>query len=199
MRVGEASHPGPATEDIHEVFEERIDDRFNSEIVEKIQGLNASHENWVLDNLDKRGASTGMRVATNNFERKLYASKANVEEAIEKMIKLEIDVLVATEPGQASIYNEEMIETVAREFGFDVKIIKRSRDGTQGGIAIIINERWAKIPSVVTEYNPEEENLKGRLMSIEFDNKKEGQHNKIQIIGAHLINSAHTCQRQKDY
>ena len=156
-----------------------------------MQDLSASHENWVLDDLDKRGASTGMRVATNKFERKLYASKANVEEAIEKMIKLEIDVLVATEPGQASIYNEEMIKTVARELGFDVKIIKRSRYGTQGGIAIIINERWAKIPSVVTEYNPEEENLKGRLMSIEFDNKKEGQHNKIQIIGAHLINSAH--------
>ena len=191
MRVGEASHPGPVTEDIHETFEERINNRFNSEVLEKMQDLSASHENWVLDDLDKRGASTGMRVATNNFERKLYASKANVEEAIEKMIKLEIDVLVATEPGQASIYNEEMIKTVAREFGFDVKIIKRSRDGTQGGIAIIINERWAKIPSVVTEYNPEEENLKGRLMSIEFDNKKEGQHNKIQIIGAHLINSAH--------
>ena len=44
-----------------------------------------------------------MQVATNNFERKLYASKANIEEAIEKMIKLEIDVLVATEPGQASL------------------------------------------------------------------------------------------------
>ena len=160
MRVGEASHPGPGAEDIHEIFEERIGDRFNSEVLEKMQGLTASHENLVLDNLDERGASTGMRVATNNFERKLYASKANVEEAIEKMIKLEIDVLVATEPGQASIYNEEMIKTVAREFGFDVKIIKRSRDGTQGGIAVVINERWAKIPSVVTEYNPAEENLK---------------------------------------
>ena len=55
-------------------------------------------------------------------------------------------------------------------------------------MAIIINERWAKIPSVVTEYNPGEENLKGRLMSIEFDNKNEEQHNKIHIIGAHLIN-----------
>ena len=94
---------------------------------------------------DKRGASTGTRVATNNFERTLYTSNANVEEAIEKMITLEIDVLVATEPGQASMHNEEMIKTVARAFGFDAKIIKRSRDGTQGGIAMIINERWAKI------------------------------------------------------
>ena len=46
------------------------------------------------------------------------------------MIKLEIDVPVATEPGQASIYNEEMIKTVARGCGLDVKMIQRSRDGT---------------------------------------------------------------------
>ena len=133
MRVGEASHPGPMTEDIHETFEERINNRFNSEVLERIQGLSASHENLVLDNLDKREASTGMRVATKNFERKLYASKANVEETIEKMITLEIDVLVATEPGQASIYNEEMIKTVARAFWFDVKIIKRSSPGRNPG------------------------------------------------------------------
>ena len=132
-RVGEASHPGPMTEDTHETFEERINNRFNSEVLEKVQGPSVSHENWSLDDLDKRGTSTGMRVATNNFERKLYASKANVEEAIEKMTELEIDVLVATEPGQASIYNEEMIKAVAREFGFDVKTIQRSRDGDQGG------------------------------------------------------------------
>ena len=82
--MGETSHPGPVTEDIHEMFEERISNRFNSEVLEKTQGLSASHENWVLDNLDKRGASTGMRVATIDFERKLYASNANVEEAIGK-------------------------------------------------------------------------------------------------------------------
>jgi hypothetical protein len=37
------------TEDIHETFEERINNRFNSEVLEKMQDLSASHENWVLD------------------------------------------------------------------------------------------------------------------------------------------------------
>ena len=60
------------------------------------------------------------------------------------MTKLEIDVLIATEPGQASIYNEEMIKTVARGVEFGVKIIKRNRDGAQGRMAMIIGERWAK-------------------------------------------------------
>ena len=94
-----------------------------------------------------------------------------------------------------------MMKAVARGFKFDVKMIKRGRDGTQGGIAMIIGERWAKIPSVATEYNSAEENLKGRLMSIVFDNKMEGQHHKVQIIGAHPIESTHThtCQKEKDY
>ena len=52
MRVGEASHPGPMAEDIHETFEERINNRFNSEVLERMPILRASHENWVLDNLD---------------------------------------------------------------------------------------------------------------------------------------------------
>ena len=39
-------------------------------------------------------------------------------------VKLEIDVLVAIEPRQASIYNEEMIKTVVTGFGLDMKIIK---------------------------------------------------------------------------
>ena len=107
-----------------------------------------SHENWVLVNLDKKGTSTGMCIATNNFERKLYASKANVAEANKKMRTLEIDVLVATEPGQASTYNKEMIKTVAREFGFGVKIITRSRDGTQGG-----SSRDERKMGEDTEYN----------------------------------------------
>lgn len=85
----------------------------------------------MLDDLDKRGETTGIRAATHNVERKLYASKENVVETIENTKIMEIDVLIATEPGQASIYNEEMIKTVARLYGFDVKVIKRGRDGAQ--------------------------------------------------------------------
>jgi hypothetical protein len=54
-----------------------------------------------------------------------------------------------------------------------------------------MNQRWAKVPSVVTEYRPETAHLRGRLMCLEFDNQQGGQHHKVQIIGAHLLNSAH--------
>ena len=53
---------------------------------------------------------------------------------------------------------------------------------------------WSKIPSVVRAYDPLDPSLKGRLLSIEFNNKKAGQHNTVQTIGAHLINAAHTQQ-----
>ena len=38
MRVGEASHPGPMAEDIHEMFEGRSNDIFNSEMLVMITG-----------------------------------------------------------------------------------------------------------------------------------------------------------------
>ena len=56
---------------------------------------------------------------------------------------------------------------------------------------MIINQRWAKVPSVVTEYRPEKAHLWGRLVCLEFDNQQGDQHHKVQIIGAHLLNSAH--------
>ena len=67
--------------------------------------MRAEHENWRMDNLDTRDCSTGLRIVTQNFERKLLGSVENIEEVIQNMEKQEIDVLVATstEPGVASI------------------------------------------------------------------------------------------------
>ena len=57
---------------------------------------------------------------------------------------------------------------------------------------MILNQKWSKVPNVVTEYMPKQfKHLRGRLMCLEFDNQREGQHNKVQIIWAHLLNSAH--------
>ena len=132
-----------------------------------------------------------MRVVGQNFERKLYASEKNIVEAVEKMIRLEIDVLVGTEPGKASRFNEKQVKAVTRRYGFDAKLIKRDGNKNGGGVIMIMNQRWAKVPSVVTEYRPEKAHLRGRLMCLEFDNQQGGQHHKVQIIGAHLLNSAH--------
>ena len=181
---------------------ERVEDDFNERIGQRLEGRMAldaestqgqlSHLNWTLDDLDSRSKETGLRAATNNFQRKLYASVANMIETFENMVNMEIDVLIGTEPGMASHYNEALLIKTARLYDFDVKLSFRSRDDVQGGIVVVMSRTWAKIPSTVRRYDPSDRNLKGRLLSIEFNNKTNGQHNKVQIIGAHLVNSAHT-------
>ena len=81
-RVGEASHPGPQGD--HNDHDHEIDEQEEMEarrqhnacetILEKEGGRRGEHENWILDDLDKRGEGIGMRVVGQNFERKLYAS-----------------------------------------------------------------------------------------------------------------------------
>jgi hypothetical protein len=69
-RVGEASHPGPQGDDNdhnHEIDEqEEMEARrqYNAceTILEGEGGRRGEHENWILDDLDKRGEGIGMRV-----------------------------------------------------------------------------------------------------------------------------------------
>ena len=182
------------TDDVSSEWSARVDQRFEDKLLsdaESTQGA-LEHPNWTLDNLDTREKETGMRLAPNNFQRKLYASAANMTETMENMVNMKIDVLIGTEPGLASLYNEALLKKTARAYGFDVKLIFRNRTDPHGGIVVIMGQMWSKIPSVVRSYDPLDPNLEGRLLSIEFNNKKAGQHNKVQIIGAHLINAAHT-------
>ena len=153
--------------------------------------LQANHGVWKGDNLNHKGSATGMRVATLNFNRKLYASDTSMNQALDGMEELQLDVLIGIEPGQASRFNSARIQTLARNRGMDVKLIRRSLTGSDGGIIMITNKEWSKIPNHVTPYFAAKKDLNGRLMNIVFDNKEiNGDHSKVQIIAAHLLNSA---------
>ena len=94
----------------------RIDQRFEDKLLsdaESTQGA-LEHLHWTLDNLDTREEETGMRLASNNFQRKLYADVANMTGTLENMVNMKIDVLVGTEPGLASLYNESLLKKTAR-------------------------------------------------------------------------------------
>ena len=93
---------------------QRFEDKLLSD-AESTQGA-LEHPNWTLDNLDTRKEETGMRLASNNFQRKLYASVANMTQTMENMVKMEIDVLIGTEPGVASSYNEALLKKTARAY-----------------------------------------------------------------------------------
>ena len=153
--------------------------------------LQTNHGVWKGDNLNHKGSATGMRVATLNFNRILYASDTNMNQALNGMEELQLDVLIGIEPGQASRFNSARIQTLARNRGMDVKLIRRSLTRSDGGIVMITNKEWSKISNHVTPYFAAKKDLYGRLMNIVFDNKEiNGDHSKVQIIAAHLLNSA---------
>ena len=141
------------TDDASSEWIARVDQRFEDKLLsdaESTQGV-LEHPNWTLDNLDTREKETVMRLASNNFQRKLYASVANMTETIimENMVNMKIDVLIGTEPGLASSFNEALLKKTARAYGFDVKLIFRNRTDPHGGIVVIMGQMWSKIPSVV--------------------------------------------------
>jgi ribonuclease HI len=142
--------------------------------------------------MDVKTPTTGLRIATYNFERKLYADTKHMEDALQNMQHMGINILVCTEPGQASLFNTTRITNVARSAGYNVKYSYRDRTQPHGGIVIITDPAWSKIPCQTKMYEPPSKHLRGRMMSITFDNKTQGEHNKLQIIAAHLLNSAHT-------
>ena len=110
------------TDDASSEWIARVDQRFEDKLLsdaESTQGV-LEHPNWTLDNLDTREKETVMRLASNNFQRKLYASVANMTETMENMVNMKIDVLIGTEPGLASLFNEPPLKKTARAYGFDV-------------------------------------------------------------------------------
>ena len=153
--------------------------------------LPSFHDLWKGDNLRIKEDSVGLRIANLNFCRKLYASDLSMTQALDTMERLQLDILIGIEPGQASLFNSARLKPLARSRGMDVKLIRRNFTGCDGGVVMVTNKEWSKIPNEVIPYKCMKEHLNGRIMNIIFDNKdKNGDHSKIQIIAAHLLNSA---------
>jgi len=154
IRIGEASHPGPGINEDTEIYEGKRGMAMGEAFKEAAE-LFANHGVWKGDNLTRKGDSTGMRLAILNFNRKLYVSDANINQALDGMEKLGLDVLIGVEPGQASRFNSARIQTLARNRGMEAKLIRRSHTGSDGGIVMITNKEWSKIPHKITPYRTE--------------------------------------------
>ena len=74
-----------------------------------------------------------MMLASNNFQRKLYASVTNMTETMENMVNIKTDVLIGTEPRLASLYNEALLKKTARAYGFDAKTHFQEQDRSAWG------------------------------------------------------------------
>jgi hypothetical protein len=143
IRIGEASHPGPGMNEDAEIYEGKRGMAMGETFKEAAVLFN-NHGVWKRDNLTRKGNSTGMRLAILNFNRKLYVSDTNINQALGGMEKLELDVLIGVEPSRASLFNSARIQTLARNRGMEAKLIRRSHTGSDGGILMITNKEWSK-------------------------------------------------------
>ena len=162
------------TDDVSSEWSARLDQRFEDKLLSDAESTQEAleHPNWTLDNLGTREEETGTRLASNNFQRKLYASVATTTETIENMVNMKIDVMIGTEPRPASLFNEALLKETPRAYGFDVKLIFRNMTDPHGGIVFIVGQMLSKIPSVVRAYDPLDPTMKSRSLSIEFNNKQ---------------------------
>ena len=154
----------------------------------------AHHERWLGSNLDKKGDQIGLRAGNNNFHRKLYASKANIAETVVNMKAMNMDLLLGTEPGQGTPTNITLFKNTLRQYGFDAVTVTRDQKTIGGGLTLIMSEKWARIPRVKRTYTPKARDERGRAMAVVFNNKVEGMHNKVQVIGVHGLNGAELQQ-----
>ncbi len=148
------------------------------------------HANWIGDNLDTKGNQTGLRAGTNNFQRKLYGSPANSTEALLHMQRLGMNMLLATEPGQGTPTNMNMLRDLAAHHTWRVITMNRDDSTIGGGMALILDEAWAKIPTTTMVYEPAIKEMCGRVMAVTFNNRIQGMQNKLLVIGVHAPNSA---------
>ena len=150
----------------------------------------AYNENWIGSSMERKSDQTGLRIGTNNFQRKLYGSKQNTIEMIKAMKEHELNIMMATEPGPGTRTNTTIFKNTIKEYGMGAITINRDETTIGGGIAMIMDEAWAKIPAKIKAYEPTKREMKGRAMAVTFDNRVPGMHNKLMIIGIHANNNA---------
>ena len=139
---------------------ERVRQEIMYDMIEKA----SDHEEWIGSNMNSKSKQTGLRIATLNFQRKLYGSKENMIETIMQMQRFKIDIMVATEPGQGSKVNTVTLKNTMREHGYAVATLNRDDKTIGGGIVMILGPQWAKLPTKQRAYKPDKKELKGRIL-----------------------------------
>ena len=147
------------------------------------------HPRWHGDDLDARSGSVGCRVAGINAAKKIFSDRENVNELVSLMNKERIDIQVITEPGKADGMAMAALKNQMTRMDMAAEIRTRSQDTAAGGQVILIGRQWAKLQRKIHEFKPSLAD-RDRVLAIEFDNKRQGHHNKLLLIGYYGYNDA---------
>jgi hypothetical protein len=153
---------------------------------------------WRGDEMGERPSTTGLRVALQNFQHQLYATDEAITQTALSIKKMQIDIMIGLEPGKGDEERIMRLQNAVLEDELGSQLITESRNPTKlgGGIIIWMTHKWASVQRKVETMRTEEEELNGRLMAVTFDNGEQGHHNKLLLLVAHGICSAHKNKRQ---
>ena len=150
---------------------------------------------WVANDMTVKLSNTGARVATLNTERKLYADERNWEIVAALMKKLGIDILVLTEPGKADAKRMADLQTWAILSGMTANTVNRSNSSLAGGMVILTGTAWAGVATKTHVFTSTVTD-KDRAFAVEYDNRQQGEHNKLLVIGYYGLNASNTQQKE---
>jgi exonuclease III len=69
------------------------------------------------------------------------------------------------------------------------EIVVRNHYSAAGSQVIMINRQWAKLKRTVHKFTPQKAD-KDRVLAVEFNNRIQGDHNKLMVIGYYGYNNA---------
>jgi exonuclease III len=171
---------------------DRVGDRMaqrRAEDASAILSPHCVHKEWKGDDLSVRGEHVGLRAAAANLAKKLFGSEEHRDEVVDLMNSQQIDIMVASEPGNACGMTVAALRNYMIKKDMEVVIMTRGSYGMAGGQVMIINRQWAKLQRTVHQFYPVKAD-RDRAFAVEFNNKLPGAHNKMLVVGYYGYNDA---------
>jgi len=111
------------------------------------------------------------------------------DEVVAAMQETGADIMLLTETGSADEMARAALRNYAIAGGMAVEQTTRGPTTRAGGQVLLVGTKWAKLQRTVHEFRPIKAD-KDRVLAVEFDNKEQGAHNKLLVIGYYGYNDA---------
>lgn len=178
-----------AIENLCDLVEERMTERSIQEAQNLTIAEQCRHDAYHGDDMGEKGPRVGCRIATLNTAKKLHKARQHKDELTILMEQEKLDILMLQELGKSDSVTIAMFKNYAIEKDMAVEIVSRGPDTTGGGQAMLIGRKWAKLQRTVHEFKPIKAD-KDRAIAVEFNNRKQGDHNKLMVMGYYGYNNA---------
>ena len=171
------------------MIESRMMERRAQETEEAIAMGDCVHGVWHGDDMSIRAITVGCRIAALNAARKLHSAEEYKRHMVELMTHLSLDILLITECGKCDPARAVAMRAYAANLDMAAHVLSRGPQTRGGGQVLLIGRKWAKLQRTVHVFCPKTADP-DRILAVEFNNRMQGGHNKLLVIGYYGYNDA---------